>query len=1080
MSEKIKTPADEAQRGLIAWFANNSVAANLLMLLIIIGGLFSLNHVRKQMFPEVELNIISIQVPFPGAAPQEVEQGVIVRIEDAIEDVNGIEEVTARAAEGSASVSIEVDPAYDPQVVMDEVKMRVDGIVGFPEQIENPVIYRVRPQRQVIWVSVYGDLDEASMKELAKDVRDDLKAIGGITKVEVVGARDYEISVEISEADLQRYNLTFQQIVQAVRGTSIDVPGGSIRTPNGDILLRANNQAYVGREFESIVLINRPDGTRLTLADIAQVEDGFIETENFTRFDGKPAVFVRVDSVGDQNDLKIAEVVKNYVERKSSQLPQAVQIAHWGDSSYYLQGRLDLMTSNMIGGGALVFIMLALFLQLRLAFWVMIGIPICFLGTIMLMPLPMFDISINMISLFGFILVLGIVVDDAIVIGESAYTELEKHGQTTDNVVRGAKKVAVPATFGVLTTMVAFIPMLLVDGGMGAIWESIAWIVILCLAFSLIESKLILPAHIANMKFSKTRDAKPNAFQRFRNKISDGLMYFVKTKYRPFLKRCLEYRYTTLAAFFGMFILSIGLISGGIVRQVFFPDIPSDFIQANIEMQPGTSEARTIEVVQRVEAALRSVDTGLQAEGERAVIRHTNIWLNGTAGGTVFAELAKGEEREIDGFEIVNQWREATPELAGVRALNFRGSIGGGGGSDLEFQLTGENLDELSAAARELKVVLAEFDGVFDIEDTFGDGKEEITLELKPLANAMGIDLAELATQVRYAFYGAEAQRIQRNDEEVRVMVRYPLAERQSVGNLEDMRLRTADGAEIPFTELATVKFSEGYNTITRIDRLRSVNVRAMVDKSKVEPFEIVRTVTSEKLQPILDKYPSVSYKLQGASQDEAEASNSLAFGFMFALVAIYALMAIPLKSYSQPLIIMSVIPFGIIGAILGHWAVGMPISILSLFGIIALAGVVVNDSLVMVDYVNSARQGGTALRKAVVDAGVRRFRAIILTSLTTFFGLLPIVLEKSLQAKIVIPMAISLAFGILFATVITLLLIPCLYLILDDFKRGMREMLSWYGLMKPPAPREAEPDMMPGAKPSEPKASTATRENLS
>jgi len=1058
MNEQQPYPADDdSKKGLIAWFANNTVAANLLMLMIIIGGLFAVQEVRKQMFPEVELNIISIQVPFQGAAPQEVEQGVIVRIEDAIEDVNGIEEVTSTAREGMASLSIEVESGYDPQDVMDEVKMRVDGIASMPEQTENPVIYRVRPQRQVIWISAYGDLDEASMKEVAKEVRDDLKSIGGITKVEVVGARDYEISVEISEQDLQRYNLSFQNIVDAVRGTSIDVPGGSIRTPNGDILLRANNQAYVGKEFEDIVLINNPDGTRLTLADIATVQDGFVETENFTRFDGKPATFVRVDSVGDQNDLAIAEVVRNYVERKQSELPSAVKLAHWGDSSYYLQGRLDLMTGNMISGGILVFIMLALFLQLRLAFWVMLGIPICFLGTIMLMPLPMFDISINMISLFGFILVLGIVVDDAIVIGESAYSEIEKHGKSTDNVVRGAKRVAIPATFGVLTTMVAFIPMLMVDGGMGAIWESIAWVVILCLAFSLVESKLILPAHIANMKYSKARGEKANAFQRFRNKISDGLMYFVKTKYRPFLKKCLDYRYTTLATFMAMFILMIGLIASGAVRWVFFPDIPSDFIQANVEMQPGSSEQRTIDVVQQVEQALRDVDAKIIESGEPGVIRHTNIWLNGTEGGTVFAELAKGEEREIDGFDIVNRWRETVPEIAGVKALNFRGSIGGGNAFDIELQLTGENLTELAAAANELKAELNQFDGVFDIEDTFGEGKEEIILKLKPLANAMGIDLANLATQVRYAFYGAEAQRIQRNDEEVRVMVRYPLEERRSVGNLENMRLRTADGAEIPFTELAEVEFRQGYNTITRIDRERSVNVRARVDKQKVEPFEVVRQITDEKLQPILDKYPSVEYKLQGASQDEAEATNSLQYGFMFALIAIYALMAIPLKSYSQPLIIMSVIPFGMIGAVLGHLVIGMPISILSLFGIIALAGVVVNDSLVMVDYVNKARNDGVLLRKAVVDAGVRRFRAIVLTSLTTFFGLLPIVLEKSLQAKIVIPMAISLGFGILFATVITLLLIPCLYLILDDFKRGVRTMLSWYGLMAPPPPKEIE-----------------------
>ncbi|MCK7459990.1 efflux RND transporter permease subunit [Idiomarina aminovorans] len=1045
----------EKQTGLIAWFVRNSVAANLLMIIILVAGALSVFTVRKQMFPEIELNIISIQVPFPGAAPQEVEQGVIILIEDAIEDVNGIEQMTSRSRESGGSVTLEVEPDYDVQVVMDEVKMLVDAIPNFPQQIEKPNIYRVRPQREVIWVSVYGDLNERGQKELAKEVRDELKTVGGITKVNVVGDRDYEISVEISQQDLERYGLTFSQIVEAVRGTSIDVAGGSIKTPNGDILLRVNNQAYVGEEFEKIVLLSRSDGTSLTLGDIAKVEDDFIEEQSYSRFDGKPATFVEVQSVGDQNDLKIAEYVRGYVERKNKELPDGIQLAQWGDSSYYLQGRLDLMLDNMWMGGLLVFLMLSLFLQLRLAFWVMIGIPVSFLGTIALMPLPMFDVSINMISLFGFILVLGIVVDDAIVMGESAYTEIEENGKSADNVIAGAKRVAMPATFGVLTTMVAFVPMLTVEGGMGAIWESIAWVVILCLAFSLVESKLILPAHINNMKFSKQKGEKANAFQRFRNKFAGAIKAFVTNYYRPFLKKCLHYRYTTLASFLGLLILMIGLMSGGIVRWVFFPDIPSDFVQANVEMQPGTSETRTIEVLNSVQQSLTQVDNKIKVDEGEGAVRHSSIWMNGTTAGTVFVELKKGEDRQIDGFEIVNQWREAVPELAGVKALNFQGSIDGGSGFDIEFQLVGENLDELKAAAEELKLALADYDGVFDIEDTFGDGKEEILLQTKPLATAMGINLAELATQVRYAFYGAEAQRIQRGDEEIKVMVRYPRDQRESVGNLQNMKLRAPDGSEIPFTELADIEFAEGYSTITRIDRQRSVNVRARTDKERVEPFRVVNEVREKKIQPILDKYPSVEFQLQGATQDEAEATDSLAIGGLLAMFAVYALMAIPLKSYTQPLIIMSVIPFGVIGAVIGHWVIGMPVSILSLFGIIALAGVVVNDSLVMVDYVNRARDVGTDLRKAVLDAGCRRFRAITLTSLTTFFGLLPIVLEKSLQAKIVIPMAISLAFGIIFATVITLLLIPCLYLILADAKRGMRTMLSWYGLAKPPEPKD-------------------------
>ncbi|RUO33139.1 efflux RND transporter permease subunit [Aliidiomarina soli] len=1028
------------ERGLIAWFTRNTVAANLLMAFIIIGGIMSVLTIRKQMFPTVELNMITIQVPFPGAAPQEVEQGVIIRIEDALDNTQGIKNLRSTAREGLASISVELENDYPIQEVMDEVRMRVDSITSFPAQIEPPNIYRTRMQRQIIWLSVYGDLDERARKLMANEVRDELRSQPGISQVAVVGAREYEISIEVAEADLQRYGLTFNDITAAIRGTSLDVPGGSIRTPNGDILLRAKNQSYIGDEFERIVLVRRDDGTRLLLSDIARVQDGFVERRSFAEFDDKPATFVRVESIGDQNDLAIARAVKSYVDNKRNDLPEGVELAHWGDSSYYLQGRLDLMLNNMYIGVLLVFLALSLFLQIRLAFWVMVGLPVCFLGAFMLMQLSAIDVSVNMISLFGFILVLGIVVDDAIIIGESTYSEIEKYGKSEENVIRGAKRVAIPATFGVLTTIVAFVPMLMVDGAMAGIWQSIAWVVILCLGFSLIESKWILPAHINHMKFSRTAEAKQNGFQRFRNGFADKLKRFVETRYRPFAAKCVDFRYTTLATFLALFILMIGLINSGVVRWVFFPNIPSDFVQVSLEMQPGTNEERTIQSLSQIRNALYEIDSEYQQEHDEPAVRHVNTFINSAEQGTIVVELEKGESREIDGFMIVNQWREKVPEMAGIKSLNFEGSIGGGGGYDIEFQLSGSDLDQLSQAALELRTAMAEYDGVFDISDTFGAPQQEIQLVLKPTADQLGITLQDLATQVRYAFYGAEAQRIQRDDEEVRVMVRYPLSERQSIGNLEALKVRTADGREVPFTAVAEAIEADGYSSINRVNGVRSVNVRARVDKSRVEPFAIIRDIRSEQLDDILAKYPNVRFGLEGASQDEQDALGALAIGFVFAMFGIYALIAIPLRSYSQPLIIMSVIPFGIIGAVAGHLIIGMPVSILSLFGIIALAGVVVNDSLILVDYVNQSREQGVSLKQSVVDAGCARFRAIVLTSLTTFAGLLPIVLERSIQAQLVIPMAISLAFGILFATVITLLLIPCLYLVLDDVKRLFRK----------------------------------------
>lgn len=1024
------------ETGIIAWFTRNRVAANLLMLLIIIAGVVSVFTIRKQAFPTIELNTITVRVVYPGAAPQEVEQGVILRIEDAIDEVQGIDRIRSRAVEGQGTVTVEVEANYSVQEVMDEVRMLVDSIASFPNQIEPPLVYRTRPQQNIIWVSIHGQLDERARKTLAREVRDEIRAMPGISQAMMVGARDDEIAIEIPEEQLRRYNLSFDQVVQAVRETSIDIPGGSVRTPQGDILLRTKGQRYTGPEFEDVVLLRQPDGTRLTLGDIATVVDGFEETRAFAEFDNNPATFVRVDSVGDQNDLRIAQQVKDYVDNKQQDLPASVQLDYWGDSSYYLQGRLDLMLDNMYIGLALVFLALTLFLQLRLAFWVIVGLPVCFLGAIALMNTGLFDISINMISLFGLILVLGIVVDDAIIIGESTYSEIEKYGKSEENVIRGAKRVAIPATFGVLTSMVAFVPMLMVDGPMRAIWESIAWVVIFALGFSLIESKWILPAHINGMKYSKTPESRQNGFQRFRNRIAEGLKWFVEHKYRPFVTFCVKFRYTSMAGFIALFILAVGLIAGGQVRWVFFPNIPSDFIQANLEMQPGTNEDRTAEVLRQVRASIYEVEQDYQDEYGEPMIAHVNIFMQGAETGTILVELEKGESREIDGFRVVNNWRDKVPEMAGVRDLNFQGSMMGGTQYDIEFQLSGSDLDELASAARELRGVLQNYGGVFDISDTFGIPRDEVQLSLLPEADTVGVTLEQLASQVRYAFYGAEAQRLPRNDEEVRVMVRYPLSERRSLGNLEEMMIRTPDGAEVPFREIAVAEPAEGYSTINRIDGVRSVNVRARADVDRVEPFAVIRDVQQNQLADILERHPNVQFGLEGASLDEQEALGSLAIGAMFALFGIYALMAIPLRSYGQPLLIMSVIPFGMIGAVVGHLVLGAPISILSLFGVIALAGVVVNDSLILVDYVNRTRDQVVSLKDAVVDAGCARFRAIVLTSMTTFAGLLPIMLERSMQAQMVIPMAISLAFGILFATVITLIMVPCLYVIANDVRQ--------------------------------------------
>ena len=798
-------------------------------------------------------------------------------------------------------------------------------------------------------------------------------------------------------------------------------------------------------------MLTREDGTRLLLGDIARVVDGFEDTDFFFKFDGKPSLGIRIYRVGNQNALSVAGAVRTYIEKKNKELPAGISLAYWADASRLLKGRLNLMLKNMVLGGVLVFISLALFLRLKVAFWVMVGLPVCFLGALWLMPTGLVDISVNMITLFGFILVLGIVVDDAIVIGENVYTTIRKDGPGIDNVIRGAQEVALPATFGVLTTIAAFLPMLMVPGPNGKIWSGIALVVILCLFFSLIESKLILPAHLAHMKIKEKPKAGWGPLMRVQRGFSHGLEKFVEKIYRPVLELSLRHRYTTVSLFLAGIILSVGVVKSGIVRGVFFPDIPSDFIRASVEMAEGTPAAVTEAATYKVEQAIHELDREMRDEfgdDEGSIIEHTISWSSGETLGRLFVELKPSENRMIDSIEVVNRWREKVGPIAGARDLSFSGTTGNDS-SAIDFQLEGDNFDQLDAAAEEIKARLVDFNGVFDIKDTFSGGKQEIQLAIKPEAEALGLTLSDLARQVRQGFYGAEAQRMQRGKDEVRVMVRYPEDERRSLGDLENMRVRTLSGDEVPFSSVAEATMGRGFSRITRINRKRVVNVRASVDKDTIEPFVVIKEISEEFMPALLAKYPGVSYALEGESREQAESIAGLMQGFFLALIIIYALMAVPLRSYVKPLIIMAVIPFGIVGAIFGHLVMGLSMSILSFCGIVALTGVVVNDSLVMVDFITRRENEGMPRFMAIRAAGIRRFRPILLTSLTTFLGLTPMLMERSLQARFLIPMAVSLAFGILFATVITLILIPSLYLMLDDLRVIFLRLGSAYGSVR-------------------------------
>jgi multidrug efflux pump subunit AcrB len=1041
---------------LIDWFARNAVAANLLMVILLAGGLYNVFTIKKEMFPRIDTNFVTVNVPFLGGTPADVEEGVIIKIEEAIQDIEGIKEIYSEARRGNGNVRVEVMPEYEVTDVMDQVKNRVDAIPSFPENTEKPVISRSEFQSQVVFVSVYGEVDERTLKEYAKQVRNEVVTLPGVTRAEILGARPYEISIEVSEFTLQGYGLTLSDVAAAVRRGSLDLSAGAIRSESGDILLRTKGQAYIGRDFEEIVVRTNPDGTRVLLKDVATIKDAFVDWDSYSEFNGKPSISIQVMSVGNQSELDISRTVQDYVKRKAVGLPGDVQVAAWADASYYLKGRLDMMIKNMIMGAVLVFLTLALFLRLKLAFWVMVGLPIAFLGAFFVMPT--LDVTVNMLSLFGFILVLGIIVDDAIVIGESAYTNMRAKGHSVDNIVEGVLKVAVPATFGVLTTIAAFLPILLVSGVSGQFFAAIGWIVILCLAFSLVESKLILPAHLAHMKVKHYEKDTHNVFIRFQRFFSEGLHHFVDNFYSPLLARAVRRRYLTLSIFVALLILSIGLLAGGILRFVFFPDVTADFLRVELEMNEGTPAAETHKALRRIQAGLWEVDSQVSAEqgvDKGAVVSAVLSFARSDVSGQIIAELVKENDDVITGPEVLRRWREVVGDLPGVKTLGFEGAAGPGGGPSISLQLMGSNIEQVARAAKDLETRIRGYEGVYDVRNSYERGTPEIKLNIKPEAESLGLTLSDLARQVRAGFYGEEVQRVQRGQDEVKVMVRFPQDERDSVGYLENMRIRTPDGGRVPFHAVAEVELAESPATIRRFDRERAVRISAEVDKDNYEPGKITADILSKELHEVLALYPGIRHRLSGASQSQQEVTHDLVKGAMFALFLIYALMAIPLRSYTQPLIIMSVIPFGAIGALVGHWIVGIPVSMMSFFGIIALSGVVVNDSLILVDFVNRERKLGVPLAQAVNDAARKRFRAILLTSLTTFFGLIPIVLETSLQAQIVIPMAASLAFGILFATVITLFLIPCLYLILDDFGKWWRE--AWSHLL-PARARRARP----------------------
>ena len=1078
---------------IIAWFVKNHVAANLLMALIIISGLLSIPQIPKKFFPDIEIPYVFVTVPYLGAAPEEVERGVCMRIEEKLEGIEGIDKISSYSREGMCTVTAELFESTDPSRALDEIKNQVDSITTFPKETEKPITNLVNPKRKVLDLALIGPTDEKELKELAEEIRYELTQLKGLSQAEIAAVRPYEISIEVSEESLRRHGLSFQEIATAVRKSSLDVPGGTIKTDSGDILLRTTGQAYQGQEFENLIVRTRADGTRIYLKDVAEVVDGFSDTDLSFRFNKSPAALITVSRVGDEDIQEISQAVEEYVALTKLKLPNNFEMIIWNDDSEILEDRLDTLIGAALQGFLMVLILLALFLRPRLAFWVSLGVPVAFLGALTLANLV--GLSIDAISLFGFILVLGILVDDAIVIGENIHSKHQDGAPLLEGAIRGAQDVTVPVIFGVLTTVTAFLPIMFASGFLGDIGFVMATTVICCLVFSIVESQLILPAHLGHSHIKSPEKEVglmliPIVFiliiavsENFRQILAlsvfgtscflalylsgnfsklanyaiqkqslfaNNFEFFVNTSFRTVSEKALSKRYRTISWAVFAFIIAMALLGSGRLPFSFFPPLASDQVVAKLTMPLGTNPRMTEAGIEQLEDSANLLATELKSQYPSAnPVMHIASSIGSASGensrsegshlGEVVLQLTPSQTRDIKTVEVANRWRNLNGPVSDAIELKFNSSLFSSG-DDINIQLEGKDVNALSLAAKQLRDKLAEYPGVIDITDSFRSGKKEIKLSILPSGESLGLTLSDLAKQVRQAFYGEEAQRVQRGREDVRVMIRYPEDERGSLDALNSMRIRTPNGNEVPFATVAKGEEGVGFSTIRRSEGKRIVSVIASVDRTQITANEVIAELRSGPIQKILSPYPSVAYKLEGEQREQAESIGSLVSLSIFGLVVIYALLAIPLNSYFQPLIIMSVIPFAFVGAVFGHWIMmklGLVagIAMMSIQGFVAAAGVVVNSSLVLVHSINNRRNQGESIKEAVVNSSLSRCRPIMLTSITTFVGLLPLMLNTSVQAQFLVPMAVSLAFGVLFSTVVTLLVVPSGYLVLNDFK---------------------------------------------
>jgi len=1035
-------------RGLAKWSVNNRVTVNLIMIFILVAGLFAVTRMRREMFPQFALDMVNITVVYPGASPEEIEEGIVVKVEERIKGIEGIIKTYSGSYEGYGSVTAELETGADVQTVMDDIKTEVDRIDTFPEEAEEPVVIEIVNRDPVIYVAIYGEVSEKLLRQIAERIRDDLVDTKPISMANLVGVRNFEIAIEVSEENLRRYGISFDYVANKIRSWSVDLPGGAIKTAHGEILVRSKGQLYTGREFENIPLITQPDGTVIRLGQIARVIDGFEDADIKTRFNGQPAALVQVNRTSKEDVIAIADVVRRYVANERTSMPTGIELSTWFDLSVMVRDRIDLLLRNGSQGIFLVFIILALFLNLRLAFWVSVGIPISFMAAFVVLDFS--GETINMISLFGFIMTLGILVDDAIIVGENIYTHSKRGKNSREAVIDGLKEVGGPVVMAITTTVVAFLPLMFIAGIMGKFIAVMPKAVIAILIVSLGEALIILPAHLEGaLRKTFSKVGRSLAWhERLRTRVETGLKTVIENFYTPAIKYVVKNRYFTFAIGVGVLVISLGIIRGGYVPFVFMPKGESDWVIAEISYPLGTPFSLTGQTIEHLERTAFELDARFEGFAKQKDRLVTNVFSlvgaiprrdwkppeNGGHVGQVWIELVASEHRpKLSVNQVITEWRRLVGEIPGLDSLSFFTMDGGPAGNPIEIKLIGKDFDQLQQAAEELKAEIGTFPGTYDISDDFKPGKLERRVAIKETARSLDVNMADIARQLRQAFYGDEALRIQRGKDDLKVLVKYAETDRNSLSGIEEMRIRTADGREIPIGEVAEIKQGRAYSVIRRSDRKRVITVISDIDEATANASQIVTELRASFLPDLLKRYPGLKFDLEGQEKRTRESLDSLKKGFALALMGIFLLLASQFRSYMQPVIIMIAIPFGLIGAIIGHLVMGLHFTIISIFGIVALSGIVVNDSLILIDFINRAVRNGVDVDTAVIESGRDRFRPVLLTSLTTIGGLFPLLLERSFQAQFLIPMAVSISFGLLAATVLTLLFVPAVYLIVRD-----------------------------------------------